>query len=119
LSLWRDEEEYGEHRRLGRDGRGVPAREGELALECPVEEGLEQRVVKCRGHGDSGHGEHRAVESPRDQAADRAGGADRDGRDGRRRPREPDQEAVVVAEGRDDRRVDGVVEPVGPRLPPE
>jgi len=81
LPLGRDEEKDGEQRDLGRDRRGVPAREGELAQVGPVEQGLEQPVVKRRGDRDGGHREHRAVEPPRDQAAGRAGGADRDGRD--------------------------------------
>jgi hypothetical protein len=119
LPLGRDEEEDGEQRGLGRDGRGMPAGEGELAQVRSVEEMLEQGVIQYRGDRDGGHRQHHAVEPPGDQAADRGGGADRGGRNERRWQREPEQEAVVAAEERDDRRVDGVIEPVGARLSPQ
>ncbi|HEY6788049.1 MAG TPA: hypothetical protein VI365_12130 [Trebonia sp.] len=116
--LCRVMEQDAEDRGQGHGRRGVPAGERELTEMRPVDEVLEHRVVEKRGHGDGGHREHHAIAPPGDQATGGYGDTDRDERDGRSRQREPGQDALVTADGRDHRSVDDGIEPVRLCLPP-
>jgi len=90
----------------------MPARIGEDAQVGAVNQGFEHAVDQAGGGRDGGRGQHGAVEPPDEQAGDN----DHRGQRGRRqqgtRSREPRREILVAAEHGDDRRVDGMIEPV-------
>ncbi len=114
--LGRDEQQHREHRCQRDDRRCVPAREGQRAEIGPVDDVLEQAVVQRGGDRHGGQRQHGAAEPAVEQAPGRGGDADHDGRNERAGKGHPQQQVPVAGEKRDEGRVDGVVEPVGPRL---